>query len=125
MGVGQPASITAAGSRSVPCEGPPFGPSCTQGVGHPVQPLADVRGADGTSRERDRPAGVRCGFQVVEYKIEPDPAVSAATRFARISERFIYCRALIASAIFRTISNPHVPTMQFRAYRTTLVFSGV
>nr|CUV15598.1 protein of unknown function [Ralstonia solanacearum] len=28
IGVGQPASGTQPGRRSIPCEGPPFGPSC-------------------------------------------------------------------------------------------------
>jgi hypothetical protein len=30
------ASAAAPGSRSFPCDGPPFGPSCWHGVGHPV-----------------------------------------------------------------------------------------
>lgn len=36
FGVGQPATAAAAGNRSVPCDGPPFGPSCVQGVGQPA-----------------------------------------------------------------------------------------
>ncbi len=36
-GVFQPVSGTAPGSLSVPCPGPPFGPSCVHGVGHPAK----------------------------------------------------------------------------------------
>ncbi|MGC5804975.1 hypothetical protein SNK22_25525, partial [Ralstonia pseudosolanacearum] len=32
IGVGQPANDAQPGRRSVPCDGPPFGPSCWQGV---------------------------------------------------------------------------------------------
>lgn len=36
IGVGHPASGTAPGNLSDPCAGPPFGPSCVQGVGQPT-----------------------------------------------------------------------------------------
>lgn len=31
-----PGSVAAPGRRSTPCDGPPFGPSCRQGVGQPA-----------------------------------------------------------------------------------------
>ncbi len=41
------------------------------GVGHPVQPLPDVRRADAVCAQYDRPAGVAFSLQVCEYSIEP------------------------------------------------------
>ena len=41
------------------------------GVGHPVQPVSDVRSTDARSRERDRPKGVVQDFQVIVNKVEP------------------------------------------------------
>lgn len=37
----------APGNRSVPCDGPPFGPSCAQGVGQPDRCAADPNGSAG------------------------------------------------------------------------------
>ncbi|WP_371054243.1 hypothetical protein, partial [Ralstonia pseudosolanacearum] len=116
IGVGQPANDAQPGRRSVPCDGPPFGPSCWQGVGqpaicatklksvrlapifapfaidlsfratncsgvppasqavgvgHPVEPVPDVRGTDARSRKRDRPEGVTHGLHVILYKVDP------------------------------------------------------
>jgi hypothetical protein len=40
-------------------------------VGHPPQPLPDVRRADAVCAQYRRPAGVAFAFQVSKYKIEP------------------------------------------------------
>lgn len=47
------------------------------GVGHPVEPVSDVRGTDARRRERDRPEGVTQGFQVSVYKVDPRACVFA------------------------------------------------
>ena len=57
--------------------------SFATGVGHPPQPLSDVRRADAASREIDRPAGVTLTFQVIEYKVEPRPAVRSRNLLAK------------------------------------------
>lgn len=49
---------------------PPL-PLAASGVGHPPQPLSDVRRADARSAEINRRAGVARTFQVSEYKVEP------------------------------------------------------
>jgi hypothetical protein len=41
------------------------------GVGHPIRSVADVRGADARSRERNTPEGVTHAFQVSVYKVDP------------------------------------------------------
>jgi hypothetical protein len=41
------------------------------GVGHPVRAVADVRGADARSRERDTCEGVTHAFHVSVYKVDP------------------------------------------------------
>jgi len=46
-----------------------FGPP--PGVGHPVQPLPDVRCPDAVCAQYHRPAGVAFRFQVSAYSIEP------------------------------------------------------
>ena len=43
--VGQPAADAIPGRRSMPCDGPPFGPSCWHGVGQP----ANLAASDGFS----------------------------------------------------------------------------
>ena len=112
VGVGQPASAAAAGNRSIPCDGPPFGlswlhgvgqpASCAvvrrsippspclpgpvisvRGVGHPVRSVSEVRRADARSRENDRPAGVTCSFQVSENKVEPRPSSRSLNLLAK------------------------------------------
>ena len=45
------------------------------GVGHPVQPLPDVRRTEARSAGINRPAGVTRTFQVSLYKVEPSKAV--------------------------------------------------
>jgi hypothetical protein len=49
-----------------------FGASgCASGVGHPVQPLSDVRSPDARSAQIGRPNGVTRVFQVSRYKVKP------------------------------------------------------
>jgi hypothetical protein len=79
----QPVNAAAPGNLSVPCAGPPFGPSCVQGIGHPVEPLSDVRRADARSAEIGSPCGVARGFQVSAYKVEPLKAVFARNLLAK------------------------------------------
>jgi len=79
--VGQPESATTAAksgpllriaSRMPPSvERTPLSASALVGVGHPVQPVSDVRSTDARSRERDRPKGVVQDFQVIVNKVEP------------------------------------------------------
>jgi len=94
VGVGQPAYCTAndkcvtavapiwmprsthARLRARCCSGVPPG-SCAAGVGHPIQPVSDVRSTDARRRKRDRPDGVIQGFQVSLYKVEPRICVLA------------------------------------------------
>jgi hypothetical protein len=58
----------------MPCAGPPFGPSWPQGVGHPVEPLPDVRCPDPRSAQIGARDGIAQSFQVSEYSGEPVPA---------------------------------------------------
>jgi hypothetical protein len=53
------------------------------GVGHPIQPLPDVRRADAASRGIERPAGVVRTFQVSEYTVEPSETVAARYLLAK------------------------------------------
>ncbi len=72
IGVGQPASIAAMHK------------SCgARGVGHPVEAMARMRGANARSRENDRPAGVAVCFHVSVYKVEPSKAVRSFNLFAK------------------------------------------
>jgi hypothetical protein len=88
IGVGQPASWHVSlrllrSSESLLCFGdlalaawicsgvlPPV-VSPTRGVGHPEQPLPDVRRADARSRQIRSPEGVALRLQVSPYSIEP------------------------------------------------------
>jgi hypothetical protein len=54
--------------RSLAC---PFFQSLADVVGHPVQPLSDMRRPDAVCAQYRRPAGVTFSFQVSEYSIEP------------------------------------------------------
>ena len=45
------------------------------GVGHPVESLSDMRGADARSADICRSCGVSRSFQVSLYKVEPTEAV--------------------------------------------------
>jgi len=64
---------------------------CSIGVGHPEQPLSDMRGADATSWQYHRPAGVVFRFQVIEYSIEPSVPNRARHLFSKDC-----CRATLA-----------------------------
>ena len=52
-----------------------FTPSSRFVVGHEVDPVAPVRGAEARSRKNDRPAGVTQTFQVRLNSVEPSVAV--------------------------------------------------
>jgi hypothetical protein len=53
------------------------------GVGHPVEPLADMRSAEARSAGIDRPEGVARRFQVSLYKVEPSKAVFRCNLLAK------------------------------------------
>ena len=53
------------------------------GVGHPVEPLSDVRRADARSAQIGCCAGVTRSFQVSAYKVEPREAVFAGNLLAK------------------------------------------
>jgi hypothetical protein len=55
----------------------------TVGVGHPVDPVPEVRRTDPRSRQYRRPEGVTNSFHVSLYKVEPSPAVLARNLFAK------------------------------------------
>ena len=81
-GVGQPASRTISFSGRALCVSslpglfaPLWSRAC--GVGHPVEPVSNVRSTDARRRERDCPEGVIHGFHVSLYKVDPRPCVSA------------------------------------------------
>jgi hypothetical protein len=63
------------------------------GVGHPLgnppEALSDMGRADATSRENDRPAGVVCCFQVIEYSVDPYWRVFSISLSASIFDRSI------------------------------------
>jgi hypothetical protein len=66
-GVGQLVSIVATSFRGrfiVSSEARPSRQSRAAGVGHEVEPLADVRGASARSAQIRRPEGVTLSFQV-------------------------------------------------------------
>lgn len=62
LGVGQPASHatrpSSAFNGTSACMLAPSFQSRVVGVGHPVEPVSDMRSADARSRERDRPEGI-------------------------------------------------------------------
>ena len=57
--------------------------SLAWGVGHPVNPLPDVRRADAVCAKYRRPAGVTFSFQVCEYSIEPPAANRRLNLFSK------------------------------------------
>lgn len=57
------------------------------GVGHPVEPLADVRSADARSAEIERRAGVALSFQVSLYSVPPAEAVRARNLLSKDDRR--------------------------------------
>ena len=84
--VGQPANSAAWFSVTflarLSCAGWRFA-SDLVGVGHPVEPLADVWGADARSAQICRPDGVARCFQVSLYKVEPRKAVRACNLLSK------------------------------------------
>jgi len=63
--------------------------SIAVGVGHPVEPVADVRSTDARSRERDGPEGVSHGFQVSLYKVDPRVCVFARNLLSKDDWRLV------------------------------------
>ena len=86
--------------------GVPFACSAT-GVGHPVQPLPDVRRADARSAYINRPAGVIRCFQIMRYSIPPPQGSRACNLFAKD-------RARAALADEPEEHGPQVPVVGFR-----------
>jgi hypothetical protein len=92
VGVGQPARCTATsatliwgsvGLRPEVIGG--FGLASITvafGVGHPVQPLSDVRGADARRAQIRRPPGVTRSFQVSAYNVPPLEGIRACNLLA-------------------------------------------
>ena len=85
--VGQLVRDAAPGSRSTPCAGPPFGPSCWHGVGHKPNPLSHVRRADTASRQTGMPNCVVDSFQVRLNKVEPTVPNRCFNLFAKDDRR--------------------------------------
>jgi hypothetical protein len=100
-GVGQPAVITQSirllrrpfndWSPFHRLASPPLSAPVEFGDGHPVQSLADMRGADARSAQIRRPDGVTLTFQVIVYKVKPGKGKRARNLFA--SNR---CRSALA-----------------------------
>jgi hypothetical protein len=55
----------------------------------PVQPLADVRGADAVCSEYRRPEGVTLSFQVCTYSIDPPPMEVERLRLSESFSEFV------------------------------------
>jgi hypothetical protein len=53
------------------------------GVGHPEEPLTDMRRADARSRQIGTPAGISKSFQIMANSGEPFAAILAANLFAK------------------------------------------
>jgi len=86
FGVGQLASQTSRPNNEFSGtfgQNDPSFPSRVVGVGHEVETLADVRGADARSAEIDRPDGEARCFQVSVNKVEPTEAILACNLFAK------------------------------------------
>jgi hypothetical protein len=85
-GVGQPASIATSdnGLAFCPCKLllPLFQSRAAQ-VGHPVEPLPDVRSADARSAQIGSCPVIGHSFQVSEYSGEPIPASLACNLLAK------------------------------------------
>jgi hypothetical protein len=56
---------------------------CASGVGHPVEPLPDMRSAEARSAGICRPEGVARRFHVRRYKVEPSKAVFRCNLLAK------------------------------------------
>lgn len=72
---------------------PPLG-SMACGVGHPIEPVPDVRGTDARRRKRDRPDGVIHGFHVILYKVDPSIRVVARNLLSKNN-----CRSALADEV--------------------------
>ena len=79
-----------------------FSPSALRAVGHPIQPVSDVRSTDARSRKRDRPEGVVQAFQVILNKVEPRFCVLARNLLSKDD-----CRAALADEV--EPARPEVP----------------
>ncbi|SPR97370.1 hypothetical protein CBM2634_A170100 [Cupriavidus taiwanensis] len=88
-------------------QGLPSFQSRVVGVGHPVQPVSDVRGTDARSRERDRPDPVSQSFQVSLYKVDPRICVLARNLLSKDD-----CRAALADEVEEV--RPKVPLISKR-----------
>jgi hypothetical protein len=92
FGVGQPLKHSAAAksgpwlriaSISPPSnDRTPFSASAEVGVGHPVQPLSDVRRTDARRAQIRRPPGVTRTFQVSAYNVPPLEGIRACNLLA-------------------------------------------
>jgi hypothetical protein len=64
------------------------------GVGHPIEPLPDVRCADARSAQIRRRSGVACAFQVSANMIEPRESSSSGNLLAKHA-----CRAALSDEV--------------------------
>jgi hypothetical protein len=92
LGVGHPVSVAAVErfkplrfSRSILASrvSTLLVPSIAPGVGHPEQPLSDVRRAEARSAQIGGPDGITQRFQVNAYSIEPFASKSTRSLFAK------------------------------------------
>jgi hypothetical protein len=96
--VGQPANTaTSFSGRALVPQRSSVAPfqSRAAGVGHPVEAVADVRGTEARSRERDRPEGVTHGFHVIVYKVDPRPDISACNLLTKDDCRAALCDEVV------------------------------
>lgn len=82
-GVAHPDSAAVVCRFSPPCRPCAPTPVPLLAVGHPMQPLPDMRRADARRAEIESPAGVALCFQVSVYKVEPSQAVLARNLLAK------------------------------------------
>jgi hypothetical protein len=75
-----------------PCDASLVGPD--NGVGHPVQPLSEVRSPDAVCAKIRRRSGVTCVFQVCCHMVEPSESSSAGNLFTKDA-----CRAALADEV--------------------------
>jgi hypothetical protein len=110
IGVGQPASIAntnsdnglprASSNRPARNSGEALAlfQSRAAGVGHPIEPVSDVRSTDARRRERDRPDPVSQAFQVILYKVDPRICVLARNLLSKdnwrtaLADEMVECR---------------------------------
>jgi hypothetical protein len=102
--VGHPDSCTVSFKFAIPCPwaflAAMYSGECAGnvsraiGVGHPVEPVTDVRSTDARRRKRDRPDPVSQAFQVILYKV--DPRICVAARNLLSKDR---CRAALIDEV--------------------------